>query len=248
MAITLEQSVFPCFELERGGMHFGFFREVDAEFVARCEALVSEPVEQAAGVLGGRSGVAVGELPDVGRVVVKHYTRGGVIRHLIKRSYLRWGATRGELEFRKLQFVRSIGVRAPEPVAWAWRGGVLYRAWLLTREIQNHQTLADVALEDEDRAMDLLTQLEDQIRILIANRVFHSDLHPGNVLVDGDGVVHLLDFDKAFTYRGSPSSLRDQYILRWRRAVLKHQLPELLNEAMCVRLRTEMADFPVPPS
>lgn len=52
----------------------------------------------------------------------------------------------------------------------------------------------------------------------------------GNVLVYPEQSVYLIDFDKARHFKGSASDLRKAYICRWRRAVIKHGLPEVLSE------------------
>jgi 3-deoxy-D-manno-octulosonic acid kinase len=134
--------------------------------------------------------------------------------------------------------VGTFGVRTPKPVAWAWHGRPFYKGCLITQEVPGHRTLADLALKDEEAAIDLLPVLDEQIRLLIEHRILHVDLHPGNVLVDNKNQIYIVDFDRAREELGSADALRDQYILRWRRAVIKHQLPEVLNEVMCAKLRT----------
>jgi 3-deoxy-D-manno-octulosonic acid kinase len=187
--------------------------------------------------LGGRGAVSTGTLPGIGSVVVKPYTRGGLLRSFVKRRYLRWGRTRSEMEYRLLGLVRDLGVNVPEPIAFASEGLLFYRAWLLTREVEGHRTLVEISLEDEERARAIIENLADQVGILIRNSIFHLDLHPGNVLTGLDGRVYLVDFDKASLFSGRPNRLRDLYLRRWRRAVIKHDLPEYLAELMCLRLR-----------
>jgi 3-deoxy-D-manno-octulosonic acid kinase len=63
------------------------------------------------------------------------------------------------------------------------------------------------------------------------------DLHPGNVLVDSNSRVYLIDFDKARYSYLNKDKLRVKYISRWRRAVIKHRLPESLWEMMSSELR-----------
>lgn len=203
---------------------------------ALCE-LLAQPSVNGRGGLSGRRAVTYSTLEGVGKIVVKHYSRGGLLRYFVTRRYFRVGMPRSRTEFQLLTKVRALGVQAPEPIVWIEEGGLFYRAWLVTREVEQSETLADVALRDEDRAREVVQLLAAQLKLLIEHRIFHVDLHPGNVLVDGQGAVHLVDFDKAGTFSGSRARLRDKYIWRWRRAVLKHELPELLNEALCLGLR-----------
>ncbi len=199
--------------------------------------LIETPSNYAASSLGGRSLVTVGDLTGVGPVVVKRYTRGGVFRNLVKHRYLRWGRMRADLEFDLLDHARSVGINAPEPVAAVSRGSMLYRAWLVTRQIPGNRNLVDVDLVNDPQASIIMEELGKQVSMLISNNIFHVDLHPGNVVLDNEQKLFILDFDKACIFKGSRIELRDRYLHRWRRAVIKHQLPQVFSELMCVQLR-----------
>jgi 3-deoxy-D-manno-octulosonic acid kinase len=173
----------------------------------------------------------------IGSVVVKYYTRGGLIRHFVKRRYLRWGKIRSQAEFELLQKVRSLGVKAPKPIAYAYRGAMIYKAWLVTEEIKQHQTLAQLSLSDPDLVLSLTSQVASHVCTLIHNKIRHVDLHPGNVLVDAKFNIFLIDFDKAYLTRLARHKLRTKYIDRWRRAVIKHRLPERLWQTLKTELQ-----------
>jgi 3-deoxy-D-manno-octulosonic acid kinase len=192
----------------------------------------SQPPPKTDSVLGGRSSVSYHRIEDLGPVVVKHYKRGGLIGRLIKRRYLKWGKTRGQLEFELLQKVRSLGINVPEPLLYANRGHWFYRAWLVTREIKEPLSLARLSLIDEKRARRAMTSVTEQISRLIDHGIWHVDLHPGNVVIDQKDRVFLLDFDKGQVCQGNKTKLRDRYISRWQRAVGKHGLPKMLSEMM----------------
>jgi 3-deoxy-D-manno-octulosonic acid kinase len=191
------------------------------------------------GGLGGRRQIIPAQIDGIGRVIVKQYTRGGVFRHFVAERYLRWGPTRPEAEFAILDEVRAFGGMAPEPLASIDRGGPFYRAWLVTREIEQHATLAELSRHDDDRVRLLLDEVVRQISILIEQRILHVDLHPGNVVIDAFNKVYLLDFDRAYRYQGGGNRLRDRYLHRWRRAVIKHGLPDVLAEYVCMGLRRD---------
>lgn len=197
----------------------------------------SDPAQTHA--LGGRTSIVRLDLEGVGAVVVKRYGRGGLWRHLVADRYLRWGPSRSQVEFEVLADVRRLGVSAPEPLAYLDSGGWCYRAWLVTREIPEHRSLAELATSDEDRVRARLDDVVAQIAVLINERYFHIDLHPGNVVLDGTDRVYLLDFDRAHRYRGTRNDLRDRYLCRWRRAVIKHGLPDYLAEQVCLGLRRQ---------
>lgn len=194
------------------------------------------------GGLAGRAPIVRATLDGLGAVVVKQYTRGGLFRYLVAERYFRWGPTRPEAEFAILTGVRSIGGMAPEPLAWIDRGSPFYRAWLVTREIEHHATLAEISRSDEDRTRQLLDSVVRQIEILIEQRIFHVDLHPGNVVIDRDNTVFILDFDRARRFIGTRNALRDRYLHRWRRAVIKHRLPDILAEYICLGLRRNFTE------
>ena len=158
---------------------------------------------------------------------------------LVRNKYFRWGKSRSEREFEFIQAAHKCGVNVPRPLLFIERGGWWYDAWLVTEEIVGKQTLAEISREDEPRAADLMVGVCEQVAALINSHLFHVDLHPGNVLVDPSGKIFVLDFDKAYLARGSKNTLRDSYLCRWRRAVIKHHLPESLSEHLCIELRRD---------
>jgi len=184
------------------------------------------------GVLDGRTPVICDNIDGIGSIVVKSYARGGLMRFLLKRRYLKLGATRCQREFNLLQTVRNLGVNAPEPIAFAYRGRLLYRAWLITRQISQPITLARLATQDLSLAQAVMPSVNEQTSILIQNGIAHPDLHPGNVLVDGDTRIFLVDFDKGHSFSGDKKELYYRYLNRWQRAISKHQLPMVLYDML----------------
>lgn len=226
--------------------------------------------------LSGRGRTVRLLLNGIGRVVIKHYRRGGVLGRVVSHRYLRLGATRCENEFQMLLRVRAMGVSAPEPILFAYRGSLLYKAWLVTREVERSKSLFQLAQEGGVQGgldpVAITEKVADLVTRLIVNGVKHVDLHPGNVLIDEHGDVFLIDFDKAQILRALANSpflqsvqaslsscnpaaatavpspamrevsqlraLRDFYLRRWRRAVIKHHLPESIAEVMCLKLKS----------
>ena len=205
-------------------------------------SLIRQPGQRPSVVLGGRGGVRSSELKDFGRVVVKEYRRGGFLAHFVRNRYVHWGRIRSWREFELLDQARSRGIRVVEPLGWASRGEWLYRAWLFTREVEHHRTLADLASRGDIRVSEYTERFAIEVMKLVQNRILHVDLHPGNVLVDPAGQVWLVDFDKAREFSGDPKDLCDQYIIRWRRAVIKHALPDELSEIVCMHLRKQVGN------
>ena len=104
--------------------HFGSASDLTDRQLKQLIISFNIPTNRVDSVLGGRGSVAIAHLEGIGSVVVKYYTRGGLVRYLVKRRYLRWGKTRCQIEYEVLQKVRNLGVSAPEPIAYAYRGGL----------------------------------------------------------------------------------------------------------------------------
>ena len=212
--------------------NFGFSYDLSDHQLKHLIKLFQTPSKTSNSILGGRKSVLIDEIDDIGSVAVKYYHRGGFIRYFIKKRYLKWGKTRGQKEYELLQKVRRLGINAPEPIAFAYRGCLFYQSWLVTKEIKQHQTLAKLSLSNEKRTRFVMGNVIEQISTLIKNNILHVDLHPGNVIIDNQDRIYILDFDKGSIFLGNKKTLKNRYIRRWNRAVKKHGLPEMLIELM----------------
>ena len=222
-----------------GSYHFGSLWDLTDQNMSRFIEIFNAPTDAVDSPLGGRSAVTIAQLEGIGWVVIKHYTRGGFIRYIVKRNYIKCGKTRSQLEYQALQNAARLGVNVPEPIAYAYHGNLFYRAWLVTREIPQQNTLAELSRIDEMQTRIAMKEVVNQIETLIRNNIHHADLHPGNILVKNTGRVFILDFDKSSISRGSRNKLRDRYLRRWRRAVSKHRLPGMLSEMMRTGLQSD---------
>ncbi|MCB0330732.1 MAG: hypothetical protein KDD70_13755 [Bdellovibrionales bacterium] len=203
-----------------------------------------QPVAEA---LGGRATMNFFDGPGSKQYVLKSYRRGGLMRNILPGGlFLGWGIRRSTDELRALVTAAELGLRVPTPIGTLTRGSWLIREWLIMGALPVHRTLAGLALTGEDDESipfeKYLREVVDQIEILIQHKIVHVDLHPGNVVVANDGSVYLIDFDHAYVSRETERQLRDRYIRRWRRAVIKHELPEYLSEIFCSLLRRRPSD------
>jgi 3-deoxy-D-manno-octulosonic acid kinase len=212
--------------------HIGFLLNLTDSQLATLAGLFDHPGPMNVSVLGGRTATTPAQLDGIGPVVIKHYRRGGLMQYFIKHRYLKFGETRAQREFELLDIVGTLGINIPQPIAYAYRGRLFYRAWLVTREIHQPLSLACLSLQDGKKTKTAMTSVIEQIISLIQNDILHVDLHPGNVLVDATGKVYLLDFDKGTVYSGNRQKLINRYLSRWQRAVNKHGLPKMLTEMM----------------
>lgn len=133
-----------------------------------------------------------------GRVVVRHYQRGGWVARLSRDRFVWFGidATRPFREFRVMQRLRALGLPIPDVVAARFqRSGPTYRADLATGEVAGARTLAE-RLATSDAGIDW-----DTLGALIARfhgvGLCHADLNAHNVLFDGEERPWLIDFDRA---------------------------------------------------
>ncbi len=153
---------------------------------------------RALGSGGGRGSVAVVDTV-LGPLLRRNYLRGGLPRHLLRDRYLWAGAenTRALREFRLSRALFDAGLPVPEPIAARyWRGWLAYRAALLTRLLPDVRTLRE-RLAAGTSAEAELPPVADAIARLHDHGVWHADLNADNVLIDDQGKVWLIDFDRS---------------------------------------------------
>ncbi len=180
-----------------------------------------------------------------GAAVLRHYRRGGLRARLGRETYFWLGAarTRSFAEYRVLARLRAADVAVPAPLGAAyWRRGLGYRAAILVARIPGARTLAgclaaapdaapDAALAAADgtaggttawrkpRAVDPLP-VARAIHAMHEAGVSHADLNAHNILLDAQGRVWLIDFDRAAVGVASPGQRRKN-LLRLRRSLVK---------------------------
>lgn len=207
----------------------GFAQPLPAEDREQLLKHLGQPASSSEDPLQGRAQADFISLPNWGNIVVKHYMRGGLMRHLSRRSHLRRATCRGELEFRMLESLGKSGLPVPKPLGWADRGLLFVETWLFLAEIPHSSTLAQIDQTHPDQARELIPQVSDLVDRLVELNIHHIDLHPGNVLIDAQKNAHLIDFDKAARVSCTPDELRDRHYRRWNRAIAKHQLSSELQ-------------------
>jgi predicted unusual protein kinase regulating ubiquinone biosynthesis (AarF/ABC1/UbiB family) len=64
---------------------------------------------------------------------------------------------------------------------------------------------------------------------MLAYNIFHTDLHPGNVLTSPSALV-LIDFDKSYRFVDTErEAMRARSIQRWMRSAEKHGVGDALS-------------------
>src|SRR5690606_32174844 len=159
-----------------------------------------------------------------GRGVLHHYRRDGMVARMCRNSYIWTGAatTRSFAEFDLLSFMHAAGLPVPRPLAAAyWRKGLTYRAAILVERINEVKPLA-VQWTSSDAAA-----VAAAIFAMHGAGVWHADLNAYNILLDVQGKVWLIDFDKG-RRQELHRKQRQENLLRLRRSLLKVAGPQAL--------------------
>ena len=199
--------------LTRGAMRFDAKRLLapgDYVFDPMSPGITSVPVtaggRQAAWFIDG----------DFGQAVLRRYHRGGLMAKVSTDRYIWTGeeSTRSYSEFNLLCFMHASGLPVPRPLAAAyWRDGLTYKAAILVERIPDVRPLAH-ALEGGH------VQVAAAIYAMHDAGVWHADLNAYNILIDGNGKVWLIDFDKGSRQVLSQERRRAN-LLRLRRSLIK---------------------------
>jgi 3-deoxy-D-manno-octulosonic acid kinase len=132
------------------------------------------------------------------QLVLRHYLRGGMMRHINRDSYLfsSYNKTRSIAEFNVLHSLLKKKLPVPTPAAaQVVKCGLLYRADLLTHKIPNAQDLIQVL--HKTQSSHFYHQLGKMVATFHQEGVFHADLNIQNILQDKEGQFWLIDFDRA---------------------------------------------------
>src|SRR6202041_2660481 len=130
--------------------------------------------------------------------VLRHYRRGGFIARLSPDRYVWAGEdrVRAFAEWRLLDIMRQRGLPVPKPVAARYqREGPCYRCDLITERIVDAEPLSSV-LARGALAESAWRAVGAAVARLHHAGVDHADLNAHNVLLDADGAVSVIDFDR----------------------------------------------------
>ncbi|MFP3873198.1 MAG: 3-deoxy-D-manno-octulosonic acid kinase [Thiohalophilus sp.] len=146
-------------------------------------------------------------------LALRHYHRGGMPAKLCRDRYLWLGLERSRpwQEWHLLQTLYQRGLPVPRTVAArVCRTGMTYRADIIT-EVVEASPLADW-LEKKPLPPARLMALGQCLRRFHDEGVYHADLNARNILLDREGRITLIDFDRGRLRKPAAS---------WQRANLK---------------------------
>ena len=163
-------------------------------------------------------------------LVLKHYYRGGAVASLLKDRYLGFSVvkTRAFKEWRLLKKMQQLGLPVPNAVAaHVNKSLIFYTADLITEEIKDAKTLADVLIEKSIDA-EQWQKIGSCISSFHQHDVYHADLNARNILLTGVdseiagrmGDVYLIDFDNS-GFRSGSDSWKMANLARLKRSLLK---------------------------
>ena len=154
--------------------------------------------------------------------VLRHYFRGGMPAHLTKDRFLfrGWHVTRPYKELKLLLEMSQLGLPVPFPAAARCVVDKFsYSADIIMVEIPDTEALATI-LGKRELAPEEWRAIGKTILRFHRLGFQHVDLNANNILLDRDGNVHLIDFDRC---------MRRQYAKSWALAGLA-RLQRSLNK------------------
>lgn len=155
-------------------------------------------------------------------LVLRHFRRGGKVAAMGKDRYLWTGLqrTRAWREWYLLAKLHAMGLPVPIPVAArVIRQGLYYRADLVTQSIPNTVSLAQRLRQGTLDEM-VWSKIAYCIYRFHTLGVYHSDLNAHNILLDVQGEVYLIDFDKG-EMRKPAMIWQQKNLTRLQRSLLK---------------------------
>ncbi|TNF52938.1 MAG: 3-deoxy-D-manno-octulosonic acid kinase [Burkholderiales bacterium] len=155
--------------------------------------------------------------------VLRHYRRGGLMARLSPDRYWGWRipGSRAMVEYSLLRWMAARGLPVPTPLAARRIGqGPRYQADMLVEWVPGTRNLAQV-LDVREVSSAEWSALGRAIRVLHDHQIFHSDLNCHNLLLDDNGEVTVIDFDKCQRRPGQD----------WKAANLERLLRSLRKES-----------------
>ena len=163
---------------------------------------------------------------DALSLVLRHYKRGGMIASISSDRYFWTGLerTRAWREWNLLAYIQQQGLPGPQPfAARVVRHGLTYTADILTHRIENSISLSSYLAENKlsDEGWHLIGNCIHQFH---KAHIYHADLNAHNVLLNQDGRVFVIDFDKGRIDCGESWQLKNLQRLKRSLDKLKKQI------------------------
>jgi 3-deoxy-D-manno-octulosonic acid kinase len=159
--------------------------------------------------------------------VLRHYRRGGFIARLSADRYFWTGESRVRAfaEYRLLARLIERGLPVPRPIGARYqRSGLRYRCDLITERVEGAATLS-AALAARALSDEAWLSIGTAIARLHRAGVDHADLNAHNILIDRQGAVSIIDFDRGRIRAAGTWRLRNLRRLRRSLEKISRDLP-----------------------
>lgn len=157
---------------------------------------------------------------------LRHYHRGGLPARISRDRYI-WHGLEKSRPWREWALQVELyrrGLPVPRPIAVrVVRQGISYTADIVTEAI-DARPLADCLCEKRLPAVQL-EKLGAWLRRFHLEEVYHADLNARNILLDDEGKVYLIDFDRSELRRGD-EGWRSANMERLHRSLMKFRRME----------------------
>jgi 3-deoxy-D-manno-octulosonic acid kinase len=153
--------------------------------------------------------------------VLRHYRRGGFVARFSQDCYVWTGEdrVRAFAEWRLLELLNQRGLPVPKPVAARYRRiGLLYRCDLITQRIVDAKPLSET-LKEGAISESIWRAAGAAVAELHRVGVDHADLNAHNLLLDTQGAVSVIDFDRGRLR--APGAWASRNLQRLRRSLAK---------------------------
>ncbi len=180
---------------------------------------------------GGRGSAWFLQLGDIS-AVLREYRRGGLVSRINQQTYVGLSRenSRAFQEWALLAKMYVMELPVPRPLAasmcrWPCSSSPFYRAHILVERLANVETL-DQLLSQIELSADQWQVIGETIARFHAMNVYHADLNANNILIDQQGKVFLIDFDKSEirpAASGRKEGWKDSNLQRLKRSLYKQQ-------------------------
>lgn len=164
---------------------------------------------------------------DDKKYVLRHYFRGGLIGKVNPDRFLYSGIkhTRAYQEFELLEYMHTLGLPVPEPIAGKVTKGLLcYQADLIIGLIIGATDLVHLLLNSALTNIQW-TKVGKMIREFHDHNIYHSDMNSHNIMIDFQDKVWMIDFDKCEQRQGD--DWKAQTMARLLRSLHKEKLKNI---------------------
>jgi 3-deoxy-D-manno-octulosonic acid kinase len=190
--------------IEQKKLYIVFDDSLISDDIERCfDAQYWQEKEKVTGSATGRGTTWFIQLSTL-QAALRHYRRGGLFGKIISDTYFFTGyeTTRSIAEFHLLKHLQGQGVNVPKPIAAnVKRCGLLYKADILSEKIPDAIDLVDLLQQRKLTDHEYMC-IGQEIKKLHQAQVNHTDLNIHNILLDKDGRVWIIDFDKCYQQTG----------------------------------------------